>query len=906
MSLLSSITSMFSPKEEVATTEQPIEESTQPTIAPEQPTYAPEPNPEPVKMENPVVLEQQISEQMTDPVDTQRAFNHMWHILLKNEGGYTNTLNDGAGETKYGVTKRSYPHLDIKNLTETQAKDIFKQDFYDKVGGDRLASISEPLAMHVADMAYNAGTGTAIKLLHRAAGLPDSTKMSEDLYKALTSDQSLVDEFVKQRLAYYSTRANAPKFMKSWSNRVDHINKMYGNKSGMGGIFQAAKDLDTQAIVAGSNVNYLEPAVQFGEITPEEVLRLTADQQQHILADTPATIDVDRPTSSLMDVIKNTYNDVRYTYTEEGYDFSAKSMLFKAMEANKKAVNEAGLTFGDDLLNSAKEALSKVTLGIVNLDRNDVQSYEEFDKQIAELKEKYPDVKLPYEDSNVVRKMVFDKAAEVRKAYEDTESGRLIGGSAGETLTKLGHIVFGYFPASMAALASDPKQLAAMVVPGLGGSSLLTQSILAGASTAGVQGLAELRKKEAIGMEGSLQEALAVGAVSGVGVGAFGLLGRALGKLSSATMEHFGWSSKQAATKLEEAADDVLKALKEENLDGNNLYLQKTMDDVKAQAKEYRDNPLGEDYNAKVEFESAANKVHKDALDPYKRSELIKTKNRKFVDTAEYNADIEEIFADDIDDAFLDAFKSGNKEWHEFKKDHFVDNLDISKREDLVGKVNLQPKLKDGKPIEFPDQESLKKYLKSTEGKKSLVDGDTYIIAEDDGTLSVMKSLDVEPAETHSTRHDGILRRKGGTQNKNSLVDYDPTVEESYGQHKIVRKESADIEGLKAAPEKSLVSTLDIKPETFETVPLSKKVDQVIPKETLNKAVRTNTERLQESQAAVQKLSEENPELKFDLEDEEGVKTTTNIHKIRSEIKEETTSLKEFSDCITRPSVEGN
>ena len=38
-------------------------------------------------------------------------------IVLENEGGYINDPNDPGGETKYGISKRSYPALDIKNLT---------------------------------------------------------------------------------------------------------------------------------------------------------------------------------------------------------------------------------------------------------------------------------------------------------------------------------------------------------------------------------------------------------------------------------------------------------------------------------------------------------------------------------------------------------------------------------------------------------------------------------------------------------------------------------------------------------------------------------------------------------------------------------------------------------------------
>ena len=51
-------------------------------------------------------------------------------ITLENEGGYVNDPDDPGGETKYGISKRSYPALDIKNLTVEQATAIYLRDFW--------------------------------------------------------------------------------------------------------------------------------------------------------------------------------------------------------------------------------------------------------------------------------------------------------------------------------------------------------------------------------------------------------------------------------------------------------------------------------------------------------------------------------------------------------------------------------------------------------------------------------------------------------------------------------------------------------------------------------------------------------------------------------------------------------
>ncbi len=46
-------------------------------------------------------------------------------FTLSWKGGLVNDPNDPGGETKYGISKRAYPELDIANLTLEQAKGIY-------------------------------------------------------------------------------------------------------------------------------------------------------------------------------------------------------------------------------------------------------------------------------------------------------------------------------------------------------------------------------------------------------------------------------------------------------------------------------------------------------------------------------------------------------------------------------------------------------------------------------------------------------------------------------------------------------------------------------------------------------------------------------------------------------------
>ena len=50
-----------------------------------------------------------------------RNFADALDLVLRHEGGYVNSPKDPGGETNFGISKKSYPYLDIKKLTKTDA-----------------------------------------------------------------------------------------------------------------------------------------------------------------------------------------------------------------------------------------------------------------------------------------------------------------------------------------------------------------------------------------------------------------------------------------------------------------------------------------------------------------------------------------------------------------------------------------------------------------------------------------------------------------------------------------------------------------------------------------------------------------------------------------------------------------
>ena len=95
-----------------------------------------------------------------------KTFNEIIEKVLEHEGGYVNDPKDLGGETKYGITKRFYPELNIKELTIEKAKQIYKDDYWDR---NRVESLPQNLWHIYFDMCVNMGKRTAVKVLQRAA-----------------------------------------------------------------------------------------------------------------------------------------------------------------------------------------------------------------------------------------------------------------------------------------------------------------------------------------------------------------------------------------------------------------------------------------------------------------------------------------------------------------------------------------------------------------------------------------------------------------------------------------------------------------------------------------------------------------------------------------------------------------
>lgn len=97
------------------------------------------------------------------------TFDTAFTAVIGVEGGVT---TDAGGLTKYGISQRAYPRLDIANLTLDQAKSIYLTDYWNRI---QASSLPPGVAFIVFDGAVNQGVHAVAIMLQNAVGTePDA------------------------------------------------------------------------------------------------------------------------------------------------------------------------------------------------------------------------------------------------------------------------------------------------------------------------------------------------------------------------------------------------------------------------------------------------------------------------------------------------------------------------------------------------------------------------------------------------------------------------------------------------------------------------------------------------------------------------------------------------------------
>ena len=160
-------------------------------------------------------------------------FDRAFAVVVGIEGNYSNPDPevDPGGETKFGISHRAYPDLDIANLTLADAKALYLKDYWREVCCDQMPW---PLALLVFDGAVNQGQPATKRTLQQALGVVVDGVIGPKTIAAcfkVTAEQMAI--FMALRALAYMREKNFDPNEKGWFERLFLVT-MNGGGYGLG------------------------------------------------------------------------------------------------------------------------------------------------------------------------------------------------------------------------------------------------------------------------------------------------------------------------------------------------------------------------------------------------------------------------------------------------------------------------------------------------------------------------------------------------------------------------------------------------------------------------------------------------------------------------------------------------
>lgn len=163
----------------------------------------------------------------------ENNYNKIFKRVVGLEGGYQNLHHDrgnwttgkvGYGMkrgTKYGISAMSYPNLNIRSITLSDAKHIYFSDFWKPL---QLDKFKFSMQFQIFDAAVNHGKKRAILLLQKAVGATPDGIIGPRTMRAVgvLDENDLLMLYVGERLKFYTELKTFTTFGRGWVKRMSH------------------------------------------------------------------------------------------------------------------------------------------------------------------------------------------------------------------------------------------------------------------------------------------------------------------------------------------------------------------------------------------------------------------------------------------------------------------------------------------------------------------------------------------------------------------------------------------------------------------------------------------------------------------------------------------------------------
>ena len=170
--------------------------------------------------------------------------------ILNREGPtYTNKPSDRGGPTKYGITlatltawrKRKTTSKDVENLTEPEAREIYRVNYIEKTGYGKFSD-NPGLIEQLIDAGVNHGVGNAIRILQRSLKVADDGSIGPVTLAAYAKKDKadVVILFMAHRAKFYGSILDPRKnkdartqweYAAGWFNRFGDVIAEYADSN---------------------------------------------------------------------------------------------------------------------------------------------------------------------------------------------------------------------------------------------------------------------------------------------------------------------------------------------------------------------------------------------------------------------------------------------------------------------------------------------------------------------------------------------------------------------------------------------------------------------------------------------------------------------------------------------------
>ena len=142
-------------------------------------------------------------------------YERVMRFVLRWEGGarVTRDSSDPGGTTKYGISQRAHPTVDVPNLTEKEARAIYRDKYWSPL---ECGAMPWPQCLVVMDYAVHSGVKTVRSVRHALTQLAHVRNPRERAYRLNAYRMGFLLRIAKRRKA-------SRKYVRGWMNRVHAI-----------------------------------------------------------------------------------------------------------------------------------------------------------------------------------------------------------------------------------------------------------------------------------------------------------------------------------------------------------------------------------------------------------------------------------------------------------------------------------------------------------------------------------------------------------------------------------------------------------------------------------------------------------------------------------------------------------